>query len=592
MLSFLKRLIYALSNKIRQRAFKSSRSFSAFERKITLNFAKVKESPFDIKSEISYNSNLSNGSFELGLKKSNCIAWADIPEYKFDDLIIEAKIRLDSFGGYAAAGIIFRITDDTSYYIALVSGKGYFRIDAVKDSAPRPLIAWTELSDFNGTNINLKIITYGTCLIFIVNDKWLGEVNNDSLMQGRLGFALASYEESEEWKKENGEIKTNNEYTCKAYLDYISIDTRIRAVENEFIKWTDDSNINAERRLRLAETFAVMGETQKAMSQINRAWKRRNDVISTVSAVTAEIRTKRELLLAARMSFRLEQYSEAEEFIDSILDQWPDSPEGKLAYTEKLRILNELGKFNELKEFVINNPFKINKDIDYYTFIARCYWELKEYNDSAEAWDKAFEINSENGVYAANAANAYEFADNKEEALTRFIAAGKIFLNQDNKAELAALMPKLSVLGSENWEARTLLGKWAFSLEDYDKCIEEFTIANKLRLALKPRPKADPASYYLWALVLNMQGKNRDTLRLLEKAVELAPDYGLFRFKLAEIKLLNGNRDPDIAEEFKLALEHINDDTKKEMAVYAGNLLLNIGDMQNAAYFLEKAKTN
>ena len=528
MLSFSKRLIYALSNKIRQRNPGDSP-----EGKFSVDFAKANKSPFDIKAESSYNANLSNGALELGIKKENCIAWVDIPEQEYEDHVIDARYRLDSLGGYAAAGIIFHLVDDVSYYLALVSSKGYFRLDAVKDSSPKTLIAWTEISDFNGTDISLKIITYANDIIFLVNDKWLGEISDDTSEYGRIGFALASYSEDDEENAETPEEEPQN-YICKAMLDYISVETRIKPIENEHKKWTDDSNINAEGRLRLAETFAVMDEPVKAIDQIRRAWKRRDEVILTVSA-TAGIRTKRELLLAARMAFRLGHYDESNEYLDAIIESWAESQEAKFAYQEKLKVLNEQNKFEELKDFVVKHPFKINKDIDYYSMLGRCHWELEEYAESAEAWDNAFELNNENGVYATNAANAYENADNKRAALARYIDAGKIFLNQGNMPELAAIMPKLSLLGEKSYEAHALAGKWAFSIEDYGKCAVEFETAHKLRCGIKPRPKADPALYYLWGLVYYINGKNRTAIRLIKRAVRLAPEYDLFREKLEEI---------------------------------------------------------
>jgi tetratricopeptide (TPR) repeat protein len=533
MLNFSKRFIYALSNKIRQiNPANNDADGIISEGKLVINFAKTKKSPFDIKAESLYNSYLSNGSLTLGLKKANCIAWVDMPGYTFQDHIIEAKIRMENPDCYAAAGIIFRIMDEDSYYLALVSGKGFFRLDVVKNNAPKTLIAWTEISDFDGINFTMKIINCGTYFIFLVNGKWIGEATDSSIAYGNLGFALASYESIN--------AKEGNEYVCNAMLDYLSVDTRIKTIEKYYKKWTDDSNINAEWRLRLAETFAVMNEPDKALNQISRAWKRRDEVIRIVSAAS-KVRTKKELLLAARMSFRLGQYNAAEEFIDELLEQWSDSVEGKIAHTEKIKILNELNKFAELNEFVIKNPFRINKDIDYYTLLAKCRWELKIYADSADAWDKAFEMDTENGVYAVNAANAYEMAGNEKKALSRYISAGKIFLNQDNIPELAALMPKLSLLGTENWEARALIGKWAFSIEDYDKSAKEFEASHKLRCALRPRPKADPALYYLWGLVYYIKGRIKTAIRLVKRAVTLAPDYELFRTKLEELMLVDDN---------------------------------------------------
>jgi len=150
-------------------------------------------------------------------------------------------------------------------------------------------------------------------------------------------------------------------------------------------------------------------------------------------------------------------------------------------------------------------------------------------------------------------------------------------------------MPKLSVLGGENWEARVLAGKWAFSIEDYSHCIMEFAAAEKLRLAVKPKPAADPALFYLWGLSEKVNGNIKAAVRLLEKAVKLAPDYGLFRFKLAELKLTSGAKNFDIVSELKLALKSVDDGMTTEIAAYAGNLLLNAGDSRNAKYFFDKA---
>jgi len=538
----------------------------------------------------------------LGVKKSNCIAWLDIPGLEYRDQVIEAKIRLDSMGGYASTGVIFRISGENSYYLALVSSKGYFRLDVIKDSAPRTLIAWTEIFDFDGTNIDLQIINYGTYIISIVNGKWLGEINDDSLSPGRLGFALASYETAglaentdensqEKDKKQDDSASNTDEYTCRAFLDYFSVDTRLRVIEERFKKWTDDSNINAESRLLLAEAFAVMGKSSKSLEQIRKAWKRRDEVIRSASVSSyTEVRTKKELILAARMAFDLGQYAEAEEYINIILEQWPSSAEGKAARVEKIKILNVLNKYAELKEFLLNNTGAIDENIEYYTMLGRCYFELKEYADSAKAWEKAFQINRENSVYAVNAANALELAGKREEALFLFLEAGKNFLNHDNRDELKSIMPKLSLLGEKNWEARALAGKWAFSIEDYNNCVDEFSAAEKLRCALRPRPKADPALFYLWGLVLSIKGKKKDAIRLLERAVKLAPDYGMFRFKLAELKLTSGVKDPNIVKELKLAIELIDDDMKEETATRAGNLLLKAKNKKNAGYFFDLAK--
>ena len=589
MSAFSRKLIDTLSNKVRK---SDAPPTQRAEEKLVIDYTKIsnkksgaKITPFNIKTESSYNSYLSDKSFALGIKTSNCIAWTDIPEQKYQDHVIEAKFRLDSLGGYAAAGIVFRIMDEDSYYLALVSSKGYFRLDAVKDGSPKTLIAWTEISDFNntpegppaskrktvnskGVSIAMNIITYGTYLIFLVNGKWVGETNDSSITSGRLGFALASYGEENkdpgktihepsagpneqsipeitaelpvQNKKRIRHMTDNNEqegkYVCIAYLDYISVDTRLKAIEENFKKWTDESNINAECRLRLAETLAVMNEYSKALDQIEKAWKRRDDAIRSVTVGYSKVRTRKELLLAARMSLLLNQYKEAYEYINWIHEQWPDSAEAKLTYTEKMKLLVELKKFRELKDFMLDHSMQIGKNLDYYTLLARSYYELEEYKNSADMWEKAFKLKKTNGVYAVNSANSYEIAKKNKKALKYYITAAKIFLNDDNVPELTGIMPKLSALGENDWEAHAILGKWAFSIEDYQKCEKEFDTAEKIRLELVPQPEPDPALYYLWGLVYCVKGTKKSAVRMIEKAVKLAPDYELFSAKLSELK--------------------------------------------------------
>lgn len=572
-----------------------------------VDFTKPEKSPFEIKSDSSFNAYLSNGSLALDLKKPNCIAWVETPDYEYQDHIIEAIIRLDNTGGYAAAGIMFRIAHEESYYMALVSNKGYFRLDAVKNNSPKPLIAWTEVSDFDGSSIKLKIITYGTYMIFIINGKWAGEISDNTISSGGLGFALASYEPAS--------AADNDAYICKSLLEYFSIDTRVKSIEENYRTWNDDDNINADARLRLAETFAVMGNSVQALEQINMAWRRREKVFQSVSAAYTDARTRKELLLAARMAFRLGQYREADEFIDAIFEYETVSAETGEAVIEKARILGELKKYAELKEFILKHINRIKMDVDMYNLLARSHWELNEYKDAADAWNNAFKLASNiasdgaaasasaeaaagttastsAGVYAANAANALELAGEKDKALELFLAAGKIFLRLDNSSELLALVPKLAMLGEKNIEARTLIGKWAFSIEDYKRCEAEFTAAEKIRRGMKPRPKQDAALCYLWGICLGFKDKYKEAIGLLEKAVKLAPGYGLFRFKLAEFKLKNG-QDPakpqvDLVKEFRLALEQM-EDTDGTMARNAGTLLLNAGHADDAAWFFGKA---
>ncbi|MCL2066983.1 MAG: tetratricopeptide repeat protein [Treponema sp.] len=604
----IKRPLHIISNKIR------GDTHGVSEEKWTADFSKPEKTPFDIKTESAYFAYLSNKSLALCLKKTNCLAWVDVPDRDYQDHIVEAEFRLDSMGGYIAAGLMFRITGEDSYYLALVSNKGFFRLDAVKDNSPRTLIAWTEVagleptlknnsakqgdpadsSSFDGITIKLKIIAYGTYLTFLVNDRWIGEINDDTVPGGRPGFALASYEAAAGNPAASLPASKNHEkntFICRAWLDYFSVDFRIKSVEECYTKWKEGAEITAESRLRFAETLAVMGEALLALEQLNMTWLKREEAARSVGATYTETRARKELLLASRMASRLGQYDEAEEFIDACLEQGYENNDGKEALNEKMRIMGEKNKFAELKDFILKYSDYLDKNSEMYSLLGRSHWEAKEYELAAKAWDKAFELESENGVHAVNAASALEqLGKKKDGVLDRFLEAGKIFLRQGNQAELAALIPRLIIVGETNWEARVLAGKWAFSVEDYERSESELAVAERLRRKVRPVPPADPAASYLRGLIHSFGGRYKNAVRYLKEAINLAPEYGLFRFKLAENLIYEngGVYDPKFADEMRLAL-NLMDDADGQTANYGGTLLFEYEDLKNARYFFSKA---
>ncbi|MDR1575294.1 MAG: tetratricopeptide repeat protein [Treponema sp.] len=567
MFPFLKRSLYILSNKIR-RWLKPDKT--AEEKWIT-DFSKAEKIPFDIKTESSYDAYRENGPLCLSLKKTGSIAWLEAPERRFRDQIIEAKLRLDSLGGYAAAGLMFRIADRSNYYLALVSSKGYFRLDLMKNDSLLPLIGWTEVPDSamqaEGVGqdilltINLTAAACGDHLIFLTGGQWIAETYDTALTEGHIGFALASYETG---VKQTGSIFANTVRTCRSWLDFLSVDSRNKSVEEFRRKWDNSLAIPAESRFHLAETFAALGAASAALTQLTRAWNQREEAARSVTATYTETRTRKELLLAARMALRLERYDEAEEYLNACLELG-DGPGEEAAAAEKMKLLDKLEKYTELKNYIIKYISKKNdkkNDPALRALLGRTHWNLKEYEKAAAAWDRAFELDKENGSYAVNAANAYMFLGKNSEALKRCLEGGRVFLRQDNNEELGALIPRLLSLGERDWEARALVGKWAFGIGDYERSESELVLAENLRRKSSPQPAVDPAVSYLRALLLIRKGKRREGFRFLTEAARLAPDYGLFRFKLAENRyILTGNaRAPGLAADLQAALRLMGDD--------------------------------
>jgi tetratricopeptide (TPR) repeat protein len=543
MFTFLKRPFYVLSNKIRRK----NSPEALLKEKWLADFSDPARSCFDIKPEIAYDAYLEKGALALALKKKNCFAWLETADRYYEDQVIEARFRLDSPGEYAAAGILFRIIEPGVHYTALISGKGYFRLEVMRDGIPRPLIGWIEAPGLNEHGNNLTIIARGGDMIFLINGRWIAEASDDSIPGGRIGFALAAYDSDDGDKPApdapDAAVPDSATVRCRAWLDFLSLDSRNSRVERCYKKWKNSPDISVESRLRLADAFAALDTAEPALTQITKAWERREEAARGVTAAYTETRTRRELLLAARMAERLEHYLDAEEYINACLAPDAESPEAEEAYIEKAKILSILQKHAELKSFLDGYIARRPDDPALYALLGHAHWSLGEFAQAALAWDRAFALDGKNGLYAVNAANAYGQLGKKDEALRRRLEGGRVFLRQDNYGELGALIPKLISTGVEDWEARALAGKWAFGIEDYDRAESELARSDSLRCRLRPVPPADPAVSYLRGQLLIRRNRPREAIVFLEEAVSLAPDYDLFRQKLAETRRgLTGGR--------------------------------------------------
>ncbi|MDR0654848.1 MAG: tetratricopeptide repeat protein [Treponema sp.] len=564
-------------------------------------FTKASKTGFNLTEENDeekvYDARLLDGALVLSLKKTASLAWIDAPSKRYRDMVIDSRFTLDAPGGYAAAGFMFRMVDHATYYLVLVSSKGYFRLDAVRNGMPFPLAGWTELpsgaesageSALNG-RVNLGIIVSGAHILITVNGLWAAELNDSSIDAGSVAFALASYE---------APPSAERSFIAAARLESLTVDSRMfqAAAARERLSTT----ASPRSRYFLAETFAAMGQLNAALVQIRQAWEDRD----AASAGGRGNRTQRELLLAARLALQLGMTGEAETWIDACVALGTESSEGRASLTEKAKLLYEREQFSALRDFARTALESSPGDPVLGTLLGHAYWNLEEYEAAAAAYDKAFEQDRENGLLVKNAANVYEVLGKREEALSRYITAGNCFLNDDNYEDLSVLVPKFLSLGAKNYEARALVGKWAFSIENVTLAEKEFETAEALRReAAEPIPP-DPSVILLRALLFIRQGKRKTALPLLEEAASLAGEHGIFHFRLAECRfLLSGNAaDPALKRDLDRALRLLNAEAEErkrsgkpadETWAWARNLAAQISlqnnNLEEAAEHLEKA---
>lgn len=455
MFTLFKRPLYVISNKLRRR-----QSLDWMKEKWIADFSKPEKACFDIKPEIPYNAYLEKGSLFLGLKKNNCLAWLETAKRVYVNQVIDARFRFDSSGSYCAVGIMFRIAEQGSYYLALVSNRGYFRLDAVNGHIPQTLIDWTETPGIDGNGLKLGIIARNGHIIFLLNGRWVAEVYDTSVPGGHLGFALVSYDTDDTGK--------TDEYACRAWLDFLSVDSRPAAVEREYRRWNDTIEISAISRFRLAESLAAFDNVSGAYDQILKLWKQRETAVKSITAAYTEIRTNRELLFAARMASRLGLYAQAEEYVNICLTLSEDNSERlNTVLAEKAAILDLQHKYGELVVFLSEYIRRLETETGHadlpplYALLGLACWNLNDYKAAAAAWDKAFSLNRSNGLYAVSAGRAFEQMGKKTQALERYLQGGECFLQQQDYAELEALIPKVLSAGNNSRKVQTAAAKWA-----------------------------------------------------------------------------------------------------------------------------------
>ncbi|MDR1308000.1 MAG: tetratricopeptide repeat protein [Treponema sp.] len=602
---------------------------------------------FFITSENLYRAYLYENALRLGVKKTNCIAWTEDMQFRYQDLNMRGRIRLEGGSGYAAAGFIFRMVDELTYYMALVSNRGYFRLDLVRNSTPLALAGWTEAPGLpvleeerdDPVEFDLEVITYGSRILLLINGQWAGAWNDTSLPEGRIGFAAASYETrqgSSDGQAEFDAPAGSRRFAAEASLLSFRLDSRITEVGNRYD--TLENTALPENRVRLAETFTALGRANAALAQLRKAWEGRETAAAALAAevATAEdgvvlaaiqietpetyIRKPRELFLAAKLALALEQWDEAEEYLEAVAalagPERTDTGEEllKQARNMKAAFLYSRGRYGDLVQWAhtvaadaegpngeTGEALRLFADpAALYNLLGHAYFNSGEYQKAAETYDRAGSVDEKNGLAAKNAAASYELLNQNQAALERYLKAGRIFLAGNHYEELGLLIPKFRLLGETNWEARALTGKWSFGVEDWKTAGEELDRAEELRKEAEVSeqsaelPAPDPALYFLQGLLLSRAGRRREALPLFEKAANSAPDYPLFRFRLAENRfMLDRNPDdPRFLSDLEAALKVTREEEEETYGWvhnFAAHVALSRGDLDQAKSCMDKA---
>ena len=450
-----------------------------------------------------YRSGIENGSLRLQLEKRNIFAWTDDPLYRYDNFRLKASLSILKTNGYSSAGVLFRKTDNLSYYYFLVSNRGFFRLDMVINGSPSVLVDWTGCPEFDPEDFSVAVIADGGSFSLYLNDSWIGEAYDDSLSAGTLAFGGQNYDE-----KDNAVFLLNK----------IEIESRPVFLERITGKKASEQ-VSRKARLEFGRSLMKTGHYPAALFEMNQILSEEKD---------AEV-----LVLASECCINLEQYDRAEAFLDEV----PEAQRDAACILRRSSLLYLTNRFLELRDLLNTGLSEENRTAALMNLLGNAEFALGNWKAAAAAYRESVGLDESQPLFALNAARALEKVGETEAAAGMYGRAATLYFRQHEYEELETILPFLEKLdsGSRAVSAETeiLKSKLMFHNEDFQNAYSIFTglIKNK---------KADSTVYYLKALIDARNGDEGKASAAFKKAVEMEPEYYLYHFKQAEYLFTSG----------------------------------------------------
>ncbi len=510
------------------------------------DFKNRKDPRFEEEEGDGYVFSILKDCFRLKFTRKDLFSWSICKPYRYRDFVLDLDIEYRGESGYSAAGAVFRYADESTYYYTVVSTTGMFRFDVVFNGSPRTLIPWTKVNSGIDGKFNLTVIAHGTFFAFFINGTWVGEVDDETIDAGYVGFAGQNYDKADE-----------AEYCLtKAVIESGSL-----SVEEFYDSKVKGDNIPPENRRTLAVRFFDSGQYSAALVQLNKALNGRTP-------------GPEDNLLSARIHNLLGLGEEALKYIDLCLESGGVTEEAVL---EKGVILYGLNRFLEAKEFLrgVMDVWKDNPVV--WDILGNCEDALGNFNESFSCYAQACRIEPENGIYSLNAARSLEKAGSSSEAFDYYRKAASLFFESGDSADLQYVLACMDRIDPDNPYGLMYKGKLLF---EEGRISEAFPLFSKLR----SDGVSDASIDFLYALVLADRGNREEALPILKSAAESEPGFYLYWFRYAENLYLTGK---DASKELEKALELKNDDPW--VLNLAGLIALENGRTAEALEYYSKA---
>ena len=523
-------------------------TFSLIEEHWYTNFTGNRKNRFEQEDTPTYSAAIENKTLDLHLKKKDLFAWIDNPLYRYSDFFIEAEVSFSEKNGYCSVGFLLRRSNESNYYYFLLSNKGFFRFDVVFNGHPRPLVDWTPC-DLPEEKIFLRLIARGNNFSFCLEEDWIGEVEDATLIAGGISFAAQNYNEKNQ---------------AVFHLHQFRVNSIPIEVEAQYYRWNKYIPIEPERRIQLARTFFLLNQFAAAAVQLGKAFRDHSPDAD-------------EYFLLGECQANLGAHEEALENISNVLRIRPDD---RQALTEKANLLYKLNRFLELRDFLKAHIGGFTDSSVLWNLYGNAWYSLGNWQQAAEAYNTAAGIEPDMPIFPLNAARAYDRLKNTEKALEHYLQAARLFFRQEAYEDLARILPRVEALDKDNNEVLSIKGKVLFHEQNYSE-------AKKIFKRLLDTGYEDSSVAFMYGLVLASERDRKAADLYLQKAAESEPDFYLYWFRLAENRLILLG-DPGYA--LQKALERAPEN--RWVLNLAGQYYLESDAPEKACEYLEKACEN
>ncbi len=507
---------------------------------------------FPVTDSETFSTDYRDSGIQLNAKKSNKFVWQEMPGKLFSDFVLDTDIMLPTSilnhneTMHYAAGIVFRISDNETFMFVGISDTGHVRLDCLLNGEPQALTGWVECPWLEGNLVNIMLIARGTHYTVFLNGKFALEAEDDTVSEGNIAVALQVYAAST---------------PITVRFTNMAIESRPLEVEVAYSRFTNFlANQHIDQRRRLVDSFMSVQAWIPALIQLKR--------IEEHGALLDSDKFKR-----AECYIREYLYKEALNELTTISKAYADYDKVKL---EIYNLLYIQGQYCELKEKLLTdgdftNPLHCN-------LLGHAFFNLGNFIQAAEWYEKAFSLDPAMPLYAQNAARSAEYAENYEKAALLWNQAALELYKQEAYEDTKICIQHLKNLNADPKYLLALEARMAYAEQN-------FKLAESLLKKLESYHELDAGSAYLLGMIIKPKHPEI-ALEYFKHAAELEPDNALYLFRHAETLWLLGK---PYEEALQNALHFA--DTYGWIYNLAGQIAEAQGNEHDAVHYYERAVT-